>query len=221
MHARAWGWYNTRIVTNGEKTELRREMAARRKALPAEERKRASEAVCRSLADDDALAAAVLPPRGHGALAVYLASPFEIDLSAFVERMLRLGAVVVSPRWNGETYELARLKSLDDGALRRGPMGILEPADADIVDPANVAAWIVPGLAFTTDGRRLGYGGGWYDRLLALSSATSMKIGVAHDFQIVGDLPCEAHDVPVDRVVRCRLRRLCPSTSSCRSPLAP
>ena len=196
-------------------------MAARRKALPAEERERASEAVCRSLADDDALAAAVVPPRGRGALAVYLASPSEIDLSAFIEKMLRLGATVVSPRWNGETYELARLKSLAGGVLRRGPMGILEPADGDVVDPANVAAWIVPGLAFTPGGRRLGYGGGWYDRLLASSSATSLKIGVAHDFQIVGDLPCEAHDVPVDRVVRCRPLRRCPSTSSSRSPRAP
>ena len=209
LHANAFGWYNTRVVTKCEKTGLRREMSARRKALSEEERERASEAVCRGLAGDDSLAAAVVPPRGRGALAVYLASPSEIDLSAFVEGMLRLGAVVVSPRWNGETYELARLRALDSG-LRRGPMGILEPEDADIVDPAEVAAWIVPGLAFTPDGRRLGYGGGWYDRLLAASSATSLKIGVAHDFQIVGDLPCEAHDVPVDRVVRCRPLRRCP-----------
>ena len=220
MRASASGWYNTRAVTKGEKTELRREMSARRKALSAEERKRASEAVCRRLADDGALAAAVVPPRGRGALAVYLASPSEIDLSAFIGKMLRMGATVVSPRWNGETYELARLKGLASG-LRRGPMGILEPEDADIVDPSGVAAWIVPGLAFTPDGRRLGYGGGWYDRLLSSSSATSLKIGVAHDFQIVGDLPCEAHDVPVDRVVRCRPLRRCPSTSSCPSPRAP
>ena len=195
-------------------------MAARRKALPNAEREHASETVCGRLSDDDALAAAVVPPSGRGALAVYLASPFEIDLSAFVEKMLRMGAAVVSPRWNGETYELARLRGLASG-LRRGPMGILEPEAADIVDPSNVAAWIVPGLAFTPDGRRLGYGGGWYDRLLSASSATSLKIGVAHDFQIVGDLPCEAHDVPVDRVVRCRPLRRCPSTSSCPSPRAP
>ena len=184
-------------------------MAARRKALSREERERASAEICAQLSGDEALAAAVVPPRGRGALAVYLASPFELDLSAFIGKMLGLGAAVVSPRWNGETYELARLKSLDIG-LRRGPMGILEPADADIVDPQGVAAWIVPGLAFTLDGGRLGYGGGWYDRLLAASPGTSLKIGVAHDFQVVGELPREAHDVPVDRVVRCRLPRRCP-----------
>jgi len=47
--------------------------------------------------------------------------------------MLKLKATVVAPRWNGETYELAKLKSLSGSGLRRGPMNILEPAEAEIV----------------------------------------------------------------------------------------
>ena len=184
-----------------QKTDIRREMRARRAALPADERARAAEAVCDMLAGDDALAAAVAPPRGRGALAVYLASPLEIDLSQYIAGMLHLGATVVSPRWNGESYELARVASLSEKCLRRGPMGILEPAVADVVEPKDVAAWIVPGLAFTMDGRRLGYGGGWYDRLLAASRGDAVKIGVAHGFQIVDELPSEPHDVRMDRIV--------------------
>ena len=184
-----------------QKTDIRREMRTRRAALSAEERARAAEAVCAMLADDDALDAAVAPPRGRGALAVYLASPLEIDLTTYIAKMLQRGATVVSPRWNGETYELAKIAGLSEECLRRGPMDILEPAKADIVEPKDVAAWIVPGLAFTRDGRRLGYGGGWYDRLLAASCDSAVKIGVAHGFQLVDDIPTEPHDIRLDRVV--------------------
>jgi 5,10-methenyltetrahydrofolate synthetase len=80
-------------------------------------------------------------------------------------------------------------------------MNILEPAEADIVKPDEVGVWIIPGLAFTTDGNRLGYGGGWYDRLLAAASESARKIGVAHEFQIVDDLPHEPHDVRMDGII--------------------
>ena len=81
-----------------QKTDIRREMRTRRAALSAEERARAAAAVCAMLADDDALDAAVAPPRGRGALAVYLASPLEIDLSPYVARMLRHGDLRRSTR---------------------------------------------------------------------------------------------------------------------------
>ena len=50
----------------------------------------------------------------------------------------------------------SREQGLSDADLRRGPMNILEPVEADIVKPAEVEVWIVPGLAFTKDGKRLG-----------------------------------------------------------------
>ena len=75
------------------------------------------------------------------------------------------------------------------------------PAEAEIVRPQDVSVWIVPGLAFTEDGKRLGYGGGWYDRLLAATAGNALKIGVAHAFQLVDDLPSEQHDILLDRVV--------------------
>ena len=176
------------------KSEMRRQMRARRRALPPEERLRASSTICRKLIGDDAFAAAA------GALAVYIASPEEIDLADFIREMLVRGVTVVSPRWNGETYELAKIKSLERGSLRLGPMNILEPSEADVVEPSAIGTWIVPGLAFTKNGKRLGYGGGWYDRLLAASAEGSLKVGVAHEFQIVEDIPVEPHDIPMDRI---------------------
>lgn len=172
------------------KDEIRRTMRVRRREVSADKRAEASAVICAKLAR-----------YAGGLVAVYLAAPDEIDLRAYIERLLRLGCKVVAPCWNGETYELSVLRGLDVPHVRGGPMGILEPVDAEIVPPKDVNVWIVPGLAFTRDGRRLGYGGGWYDRLLADASADATKLGVAYSFQVVEALPAEPHDVVLSAVV--------------------
>ena len=183
------------------KADIRREMRARRKAVSAEDRAGASAAICAKLAQRVDAGNHAGQTGGGSPVAVYLASSEEIDLGAFIERLLSSGRMLVAPRWNGETYELAVLKGLCARHLRRGPMGIMEPVDAEIVLPENVCAWIVPGLAFTRDGRRLGYGGGWYDRFLAAASKDSVKLGVAYSFQVVEDLTAEPHDIPLTAIV--------------------
>ena len=174
-----------------DKDEIRRVMRERRRALTPEERMAASEIICAKLAALNL----------HSPIAVYLASPQEIDLSPLIRKMLERWVKVVAPRWSGETYELAVLKGLDDAHLRLGPMGILEPAEAEIVSPKEVGVWLVPGLALTRNGKRLGYGGGWYDRLLAEASKDAVKLGIAHAFQVVDDLPSEPHDILLSKVV--------------------
>ena len=166
-------------------------MRAPRRALSAEERRAASLGVCARLSAMD-----LARP-----IAVYLATADEIDLSAFIVKALADGKVLAAPRWNGTSYELARLRGLDDASLRTGPMGIREPAAAEIVPAQEISAWIVPGLAFTADGRRVGYGGGWYDRLLAGAAPGADKIGVAYPFQLVDDLPAAPHDIRLTEVV--------------------
>ena len=173
------------------KDEIRRMMRERRRALTPKERTAASEIICAKLAALDF----------HSPIAVYLASPQEIDLSPFIRKMLEDRVKVVAPRWNGETYELAVLKGQDEAHLRQGPMGILEPAEAEVVSPKEVEVWLVPGLAFTRNGKRLGYGGGWYDRLLAAAPKDSLKLGIAHAFQVVDDLPSEPHDILLAGIV--------------------
>jgi 5-formyltetrahydrofolate cyclo-ligase len=179
----------------GTKADLRRQIREMRKRTPSAERARVSRIICAKLASDKALTAP------SGPIAVYLASPMEIDLSDFIRQMLARGIKTLAPRWNGTAYDLAEIKGLSSPRLRAGPMNILEPAEADITEPQDVAVWIVPGLAFTSDGKRLAYGGGWYDRLLTQAAAGSLQLGVAHAFHIAADLPSEPHDIPLDRII--------------------
>ena len=189
-------------MSNGKKkSELRREMKARRKGMTAAEKSAADAAICEKLKARSDIGKMVDSPGNGLQLAVYLASPDEINIDPFIEYMLRAGVEVVAPRWNGKTYDLAKLKGLDEKNLRRGPMGIREACDADFVEPKEVYAWIIPGLAFTRDGKRLGYGGGWYDRFLASAPKDAVKIGVAYSFQILDDLPAEPHDIALTGIV--------------------
>jgi 5-formyltetrahydrofolate cyclo-ligase len=175
-----------------EKDALRALMRARRKALSQAQKASADASACAQLTARFA---------GAGTVAVYLASPGEIAIDAAVAAFLAGGQTVAAPRWTGETYALARVESLSPAALRRGPMGIREPVCGEVIAPERVAVWIVPGLAFTPDGGRLGYGGGWYDRLLAAAAPSAAAWGVAYPFQLVEALPLEAHDRRLDGVV--------------------
>lgn len=176
------------------KTEIRLAMKARRKAVPATARAAVSSAICAKLLARDDVRAAIAE---KSPIAVYLASPDEIDLTDFIAAALAQGAVLVAPRWNGESYELAPLTSLDN--LVSGPHGILEPRSGPLC--LSVKVWLVPGLAFTKDGKRIGYGGGWYDRFLSSAATDSVMLGIAYRFQVFDDFICEAHDVRLTGLV--------------------
>ena len=179
-----------------DKNVIRAEMRTRRKAVTPEARAAAGKELSRRLiVEDRALGAAI---SAKGPIAVYLASKEEIDLADFITAALSFGCAVFAPRWNGTDYELVRLQ--DFATLVKGPHGILEPPAGPAVRPEDVRAWLVPGLAFTKDGGRLGYGGGWYDRLLCRAAMQSPKIGIAYGFQLVDELPTEPHDVRLTSV---------------------
>ena len=178
-----------------DKKAIRARMRTERKALASEVRKASDAAISRELC------ARVEKGALRAPFAVYLASADEIDLAPFLSFLLKRGEKVVSPRWNGAAYDLAVLDGLDDSSLRVGPMSIKEPAEAKIVSSSEVMTWIVPGLAFSPEGGRLGYGGGWYDRFLADKAPSAVTIGVARPFQKVAHLPLEPHDICLNDVI--------------------
>jgi 5-formyltetrahydrofolate cyclo-ligase len=94
-----------------------------------------------------------------------------------------------------EVLETSELKANTALGLER----LRQPVGGEAVALAEIDLLLVPGLAFTLEGGRLGRGGGYYDRVLA-KFGTGSRVGVCFEFQIVETLPLEKHDLPVDRV---------------------
>jgi 5-formyltetrahydrofolate cyclo-ligase len=124
----------------------------------------------------------------------------EVDTLALITETLKVGRRVAVPRSESDgTLTWKDLQTLD--ALTPGRFGILEPAadSGPEVAPDSETVVLVPGLAFSSDGGRIGYGGGYFDRFL--SQFNGISIGLAFDFQILDSLPQTPHDVPVSMVV--------------------
>ncbi len=191
--AGVWNWSGA----VESKSDIRRRMRHARCGVDAAERASYSAAVCRRMLQRPDVMAAVADKEPF---AVYLATPQEIDLTALIESLWAAECPVFAPAWDGEAYVLARYAR--ETELVSGPMGVLEPAVDGHGESAPVPkVWIVPGLAFTRGGARLGYGGGWYDRLLASAPQSSAVLGVAYPFQLLDELPSEPHDIALTDVV--------------------
>jgi 5-formyltetrahydrofolate cyclo-ligase len=85
--------------------------------------------------------------------------------------------------------------------LIKGPYAVHQPVIKRCINLKNIDLVIVPGLAFTNKGERLGRGKGYYDRFLATVSSKTRSLGLAYDFQILPSIPTTATDVNVDRVI--------------------
>ncbi|HEY8924834.1 MAG TPA: 5-formyltetrahydrofolate cyclo-ligase, partial [Polyangia bacterium] len=119
----------------------------------------------------------------------------------------RRGGRVAYPRVADDQRPRLRFHLAESADLRAGRFGIPEPpAGNEEVALGQIDLLIVPGVAFDRDGRRLGFGGGYYDELLrtrpaAAGSAAPVVLGLGYDFQIVDACPAEPHDQMIDGVV--------------------
>lgn len=126
----------------------------------------------------------------------YLSFGSEVRTDEILRWLLDGGKKVYVPVVCGDHMRLADYRL--GAPMRRGAFGIREPEQPVFYD-GEVDVALVPGLAFTEQGGRMGYGGGYYDRFLAGSRA--LTIALAYELQILRELPLESHDLSMQRIV--------------------
>ena len=130
-------------------------------------------------------------------IATYLSFPHEFQTQELIERVLKDGKKVLIPK----TYPKGRMEFVvyDPKQLAKTSFGLLEPqGDLEVVEPSQIDLIHVPGLAFTTEGYRIGYGGGYYDRYLEHFAGQSLSTIYPCQVQ---EFNFENHDIPVQEVL--------------------
>lgn len=123
----------------------------------------------------------------------------ELEVWPLLEDAIRVGKEAYLPRFVDPFYTACRITDIETG-LAPGQFGIREPVHGSPEIPLNRLDFVlVPGIAFDLQGRRLGRGKGYYDRLLAEVRGTTC--GVAFDEQIVEELPVEPHDIHLNCIL--------------------
>lgn len=174
------------------KDEIRHEIRVKRAGLTLDWIDTNSKAAIKRLRDLDVL-------KETGNLACYLAKPFEVQTQRFIEGCLSEGKRVCVPRRVDDQPGYAWSWVAPAAAWRDGPWRVAEPAQYDAAEDHSIDLAIVPAVAVTRDGRRLGHGGGNFDRLLA--NLNCPRIALVFDFQVFDEVLTEAHDVPVHFIV--------------------
>lgn len=135
-----------------------------------------------------------------GTIGLYQALPGEVQTASLAQGLVEAGKQCLFPRVVRGSRILAFAPAADPSQLAVGALGILEPVEGDDRDLGTIELFVVPGLAFTADGGRLGQGAGYYDSTLA-AAPQALRVGVCFDHQLVASLPMEVHDQHVDMVI--------------------
>jgi 5-formyltetrahydrofolate cyclo-ligase len=136
---------------------------------------------------------------------IYLDIKSEVRTRPHLPHFLATGKIIVVPYVSPRGLELFHLEDLTE--LADGTFGVLEPV-AELrldlkkkVSPEEIDLALIPGIAFDSEGARLGYGKGYYDKLLCELRLDCLMVGLAFECQIHNKLPQEEHDINLDFVL--------------------
>ncbi len=173
------------------KKEIRKRVLAERDRLSAEQRTSKSREIEKRL---------ISLPEFNASQAVLFFAAFksEVDTAPMIRNALASGKRVILPKVAGKELSLFEIKDFDrDVSL--GSWNIPEPHEAMPARMAEVDLVVVPGVAFDEQCNRIGYGAGFYDKLLA--SFRGSTVAIAFEVQIVHSVPIDSHDIPVQKIV--------------------
>ena len=172
------------------KAELRKKILQEMKAIPREQKQFIDQALTERLLHHPFYQEAKV-------IATYLSFPHEFQTQELIEQALKDGKKVLIPK----TYPKGRMDFVvyDPQQLVKTSFGLLEPqGDLEVVDASQIDLIHVPGLAFTREGYRIGYGGGYYDRYLKYFPGHTLS--TIYPCQIQDFIP-EKYDIPVQEVL--------------------
>jgi 5-formyltetrahydrofolate cyclo-ligase len=174
------------------KRALRREVIARRDAMPSAERAERSARIADRVLE--------LPEvRDAGTVMAFWSFGSEVETAPLLAGLHERGKRVVLPRVEGEDVVAVVYRTGDE--VLAAAFGAMEPTGSELVEPADVDAVITPGVAFSRRGHRVGYGGGFYDRFLSRVRDGVAAIAVGFALQVVDEVPHGAIDRAVDAIV--------------------
>ena len=174
-----------------DKIVLRREIREKKRAMTEQEIVLRSEKL-------GALFAASKAYQSAKTIYGYLPYNQEVRTVPMLEQALKDGKRVAVPKIYGDIMRFIYIE--DMSAVAKGYAGIPEPIADGPVAEDETALVLMPGLAFTKKGDRMGYGGGFYDRFLA-QEPNHPTLALCYAFQMVENLPVEEYDIPVDVVL--------------------
>lgn len=177
------------------KAQLRKQIKARRNALSETDRTSYSAQICNRLMEQSWYANA------HTIL-VYSAIQSEVDLSLFCAQAQRDGKVLYFPKVFGENMEFFRID--DATQLQKGAFSVMEPnVDEFALKPYQSdigAPVLVPGVAFSERGERIGYGKGYYDRYIS-AHPNLFPVGICFSCQLLDAIPVESQDITMCQIM--------------------
>lgn len=184
---------------SNKKNILRQEMIKRRNDLQESQIKDCSEKIINKLLS-------LKLYKESSIITVYIDFNNEVSTRSFIEETIKCGKKVVVPVILKEKGKkklfLSQIKNINED-LVKGELGILTPKQnkLSLIDPSLVDLCIMSGLAYDITGNRLGFGAGYYDRLLKELNISTPTIALAYDFQVVDSVPVSDNDMKVKIII--------------------
>lgn len=129
---------------------------------------------------------------------IYISMPDEVDTKAVINRAFAAGKTLYVPKVISKTEMKACLITGDE-AFEKSRLGVAEPENPAFADGTEMDLIIVPGIAFSKDGVRLGFGGGYYDRFLETLKCNT--VGLCYEECLADDLIRDEYDVNVKYII--------------------
>ena len=172
-----------------DKRQIRRNVRAEIAKLSTDEKSTLSAQICSTLLHSQEVGDASV-------VALFISLTDEPETVEIIAELAKTKRVVV-PRIEGEEMEFYDIAE----GVSEGAYGILEPLATIPVEPGEIDVMVVPGVAFTKEGERLGRGKGFYDKYLSRKGFRAHTIGICYPCQVVEHLPIEEHDKVMDEVI--------------------